>query len=69
MHYYQLALKYDPSDAETLIEYANILESHSEQDSLTAYTKALKIMQAQGTPVSPELYNNIGVLKIRLDLL
>jgi hypothetical protein len=30
MHYYQMALKYDPNDAETLIEYANILESHCE---------------------------------------
>jgi len=66
LYYYRLALKFDENDYETWIEYANILETSDEQESLNGYLKALKIMNDNSVTVSPEIHNNIGVLQIRL---
>ena len=52
-------------DYETLIEYGNMQEHFEMSESLWAYEKAESLMRQKGIPISPELPNNIGVLKTK----
>ena len=82
IEYYQKSLKFDPNDFETWIEYASLQEHYDTKVSLEAYEKALEVIiqrqndiginEETGQPnkveeIKPELLNNIGVLKMKLE--
>ena len=50
-----------PDDVEAWIEYAQLLENDT-SGALSAYLNALNILENVQLDVSPEIYNNIGVL-------
>lgn len=68
IEYYQKSLKFDPNDFETWIEYATLQEHYDPKVSLEAYEKALEVMtQRSPEEIKPELLNNIGVLKMKME--
>ena len=55
---YEKALKYDPEDIDTWIEYANVLEGIELQKAMRSYGKALELMKKkaklrEANPASP----------------
>ena len=77
IEYYQKSLKFDPNDFETWIEYASLQEHYDAKVSLEAYEKALEVltqrnekneqMNIKAEEIKPELLNNIGVLKMKME--
>ena len=66
LSFYQKALAFDPDDHELLIDFANLQELNDAKAALDAYEKAEQLMERQGIPIKPELYNNIGVMNAKL---
>ena len=67
IEFYKKALKFDPHEHESWIEYASLQEQFDLSQSLYAYEKALEVLQNIGGDIKPEIYNNIGVLNMRLE--
>lgn len=73
--FYQRSLRFDPLDFDTWIEYASLQEHYDIKVSLEAYEKALEVLNYRiesaisptSEEVKPELLNNIGVLKMKLE--
>jgi len=78
VEFYQKSLKFDPNDFETWIEYASLQEHYDIKISLEAYEKALEVINQRRNDkneqilnkmeeIKPELLNNIGVLKMKME--
>lgn len=72
IEFYQKSLKFDPNDFETWIEYASLQEHYDIKISLEAYENALDVITQRKNKhkteeIKPELLNNIGVLKMKLE--
>ena len=65
LEYLEKVTKTDPSDWESIIDFAQVLEQNHPDRSLTEYNKAIELIQERGMEVRPEIYNNIGSLNIR----
>ncbi|EGR34050.1 hypothetical protein IMG5_025760 [Ichthyophthirius multifiliis] len=65
--YYKKALQYNPKDTESMLECANHLTDTDQRESLKYFENALEILKEKGEKILPELYNNIGVLRLSLN--
>ncbi|KAG2393344.1 hypothetical protein C9374_006875 [Naegleria lovaniensis] len=63
--YFKKVLKKDPEDLDALLRLGEY-ERCNTQQALTNLKKAQEILEERGTPISFELYNNIGVHQYQL---
>lgn len=54
-----------PEDLDAWIEMAQILEQSDLQGSLSAYNKAIDLMQTREIYIGPEILNNIAAIQYR----
>ena len=62
--YYKEAIKYNPTDYDTNIDYSVYLSENNKEKTLQVLLKALSIARENNSPLAPELLNNIGVFQI-----
>ena len=61
---YNEAIKYNPNDFESLIEYGNLLLDSDSKKCLQLYQSAEEVLKQRGEQPQPELYNNLAVMAI-----
>ena len=65
MEYLEKVTKADPSDWQSLIDFAQVLEQSNPDRSLKEYNRVIELIEEHNMEVRPEIYNNIGSLQIR----
>lgn len=61
-NYLKKVTEIQPSDHEAWIELAQLIEDNS-SEALKAYERGRQIMEGKSLPLTPEIWNNIGVLR------